>query len=291
MQDDRLQEELNQLQDFKIHIKNRFAVYILNASYVNRYKSVLYHIGRTRKLAFSEKGAGGINDLDIDEFDSIYHQMFVTKENNEGFEEIIAGYRFFVHKNQNTKKLDMERLFKIDAFLSNPENIPAIELGRSYIVPECQKKGNVFYSLFCGLGIIFQLCEDAKYFFGKITFYPNNRNNDKVLDFLSKYHPDNDNEILPKESVSYKKGNFMSELSYKEAYRDVYKDMPEILNIYLKLTSPQYAKVSGTSSNEKFGKGIKETAFRIYIPQVNQFWKKRFLYPFESIKEKLSIEL
>jgi len=294
----KLQTDLLELQKYAVPVNHELEVYILDAETVIQHRSILDEIGRLRKKAFSKKGAGGRQELDIDAFDQSYNQMFVTrKKRTAGFagsvkeKEIVAGYRFYIHRSSRTVQLDMARLFDIGAFLSTAGNVPSVELGRSFIVPEYQKHSTIFYSLFCGLGIIYLLSREIKYYFGKITFYPANSGNHNVLKFLQLYHQDTENIIVPHNPVPVVSAMSFSGMTYKQAYRKISKDMPEILSIYLKLTDPQFAPVSGSAPNEDFEKGIIETAFRIYIPAVKEFWKERFIYPFEEAVRTYPVHL
>lgn len=282
-----LEQELLTLSSHSVQITDNLRVYILPAHMKHWYPAVIHAIGRMRKAAFAEKGAGGENDLDLDPFDDQYHQMFVIKTDTM---EMAAGYRFFIHKESDTCKLDMDRLFNLDRMLSTKSNLPSIELGRSFIIPKYQKNGVVFYSLFSGLGVIVNLIPETKYLFGKITFYPGNEHNGDVLRFLELYHPDQHNLISSRNDVHIPSSMDFTGLSYVKALRRVKDHMPEILKIYLKLTSPEHALVSGTSPNPEFGKGIMETAFRIYYPAIVEFWRKRFIYPCRKASRNIIID-
>lgn len=282
-----LQQELGRISHYSVPIVENLVVYILPAHMKSRFPAIIEDIGRMRKAAFAEKGAGGNSDLDLDPFDEYYHQMFVIKVDTA---EMVAGYRFFVHEQDSLVKLDMDRLFNLDKLLGERENLPAVELGRSFVVPEYQKHGVVFFSLFSGLGIIVDLFPDTKYLFGKITFYPGNKHNGDVLRFMELYHPDKSRTVFSRKDVHIEPLIDFSGLSYIKAFRKVKEYMPEILKIYLKLASPEYAVVSGTSPNPEFGVGIMETAFRINFTKITEFWKKRFVYPYVEASKALDIE-
>lgn len=271
-----LKQELQAIDHLSVDITDNLVVYILPAHMKTEFPAVIEAIGLMRKEAFSEKGAGGTGRLDLDPFDEYYHQMFVMKTNSM---EMVAGYRFFIHRSSDTHSLDMHRLFNMDKLLSVKENLPSIELGRSFIIPKYQKYAAVFYSLFSGLGVIVNLVPDTRYLFGKITFYPGNSHNGEVLRFLELYHHDSSSLVSAKEEVHIPTSLDFTGLSYRKALNKVKDYMPEILKIYLKLTSPHYAVVSGTTPNQEFGEGVMETAFRIYYPEITEFWLNRFVYP------------
>ncbi|NQT59312.1 MAG: GNAT family N-acetyltransferase [Bacteroidetes bacterium] len=281
-----LQQELSVISHHSVSIVENLIVYILPAHMKSRFPAIIEAIGMMRKAAFAEKGAGGRSDLDLDPFDEYYHQMFVIKVDTT---EMVAGYRFFVHEQGPTFKLDMDRLFNLDNLLGKKGSLPAIELGRSFVVPKYQKHGVVFFSLFSGLGVIVDLFPETKYLFGKITFYPGNEHNGDVLRFMELYHPDKSQAVFSREDVHIKPMIDFTDLSYLKAFRKVKDYMPEILKIYLKLASPEHAVVSGTSPNPEFGEGIMETAFRINFSEITDFWKKRFVYPYAEASRLLDI--
>jgi len=282
-----LQQELSIISQHSVSIVDNLVVYILPAYMKSRFPAIIEAIGMMRKAAFAEKGAGGSSDLDLDPFDEYYHQMFVIKIDTF---EMVAGYRFFVHEQGSTVNLDMDRLFNLDNLLGENQNLPAVELGRSFVVPKYQKHGVVFFSLFSGLGIIVDLFPETKYLFGKITFYPGNEHNGDVLRFMELYHPDKKQAVFSRKDVHIKPMIDFTGLSYIEAFKKVSHYMPEILKIYLKLTSPEHAVVSGTSPNPEFGEGIMETAFRINFTEITKFWKKRFVYPYAEASKQLDIQ-
>ncbi len=281
-----LQQELELLSHHAVNIVKNLNVYLLPAYMKPDFPAVIEAIGMMRKEAFSEKGAGGDDELDLDPYDEHYHQMFVIKLDTM---EMVAGYRFFVHDSLATKKLDMNRLFDLDKLLGSEKNLPSIELGRSFIVPRYQKQGTIFFSLFSGLGVIVNIFPETKYLFGKITFYPGNRHNGDVLRFMELYHPDHAQAMVSRNDVHIPSEIDFTGLTYKRAYRKVKDYMPEILKIYLKLASPEYAVVSGTAPNPEFGRGIMETAFRIYYPAITECWLNRFVTPYRLQSSEITI--
>jgi len=283
-----LAEELQQLHASSVRLSERLSVYILSSKRKSSFPAVLHALGTARKLAFAGKGAGGQESIDIDDFDDIYHQMMVVEWDQGRIPEIVGGYRFYFQQYGAVQTLDMERLFNMDEFYRRKENMPAIELGRSFIIPRLQKQSDVFSALLSGLGIILNLCHEAQVFFGKITFYPGNPRNGDVLNFLQTYHGESPRQMYPRQEETLASSLDFSHLSYQAALKQVRGYMPEILRIYLRFTEPQYALVSGAAKNEEFGKGILEAAFRIIIPAIGEIWRKRFLYPFAELQGKRS---
>ncbi len=286
--DQKIRDELHILSSFMVPIDDRLSVCILPNRKKHTVPGIIYELGRQRKKAFGEKGAGGNALIDLDVYDDSYHQMLVLLNTSEKY-EIIAGYRFFIHTPEDRKELDMERLFDMSKFFSKSENLPAIELGRSFIIPKYQKQPSVFSALFSGLGVILQLNRESRFYFGKITFYPSNPHNTQVLQFLKHYHPDTKEDIVPKYEIPVPDNPEMAAMGYRNALKLVRGFMPEILKIYLRTTEPRYAVVSGSSRNDAFGPGIIETAFRISIPNITAFWKHQFYDKLPNVSEHISL--
>ncbi len=278
--------ELQNLADSCVILNDRLSIYILSNKKKQHYPNTVYAIGSARKAAFSVKGAGGGSEVDLDDFDEVYHQMFLVDRSSAGKPEIVGGYRFYCQEPDSIRPLDMNRLFNLEKFYQDPMNMPAIELGRSFITPRFQKQPEVFYALFSGLGVILNLFDAARFFFGKITFYPANPWNGEVMGFLSKYHRDSLEQIIPRNPYIMESSQDTPFDNYTSAFKKVREHMPEILKIYLRFTEPKYALISGASANEDFGEGIVEAAFRIYIPAISDMWLKKFFYASVWVREK-----
>ena len=129
--------------------KGKFAVYVAKAHEIPR---VLRQIGYLREKTFRTVGEGTGRVLDLDTFDEYYWQMFLWNK-EEG--EIVGAYRLGeideITNRFGKKGLYTRTLFKYDdRFLERLT--PGIELGRSFIVPEYQKKHATLSILWKGIG-------------------------------------------------------------------------------------------------------------------------------------------
>ena len=277
------EKQMQNLLSLTVPLSERLSVLILPNRLFRESHAVIEEIGRARKASFSEKGAGGSGKLDLDSFDEVYHHMCVLEKTGSASYDLVGGYRFYMQDEKDVQPLDMDRLYDCSSFYQDSRNMPALELGRSFIIPRAQKQADVFSALFSGLGLILNLCSHAKWFFGKITFYPDNPHNGDVLKFLRQYHGDADHEIMPRKPLEVPGHIDFAGRSYQQALRMVRSWMPEILRIYLRFTEPKYALVSPPAANEAFGPGIFEAAFRIYTPAIGDAWRQKFLKPTEHL--------
>lgn len=265
-------------------------IYIVNA---HNAPNTMQEIGRLRELAFRSSGGGTGNSVDIDEFDireeAFFEQLIVWDPKEK---EILGGYRFI-----DCKKLPLKSNGQVDTptselFKYSKEFIQnylphTIELGRSFIQPKYQSTGNVRKSIFTldnlwdGLGALFNNSQTAKYFFGKVTMYPqyDPALRDMILFFMKKFFPDNNKLVqpYPDKAVNIKPRKAIMKLrldgnNYQNSYRTMSKyirehgsTIPPLFNAYMGLSATM--KMFGTAVNEPFG-NVEETAILITIEDI-----------------------
>ena len=114
--------------------------------------SILREIGRLRELTFRTVGEGTGHALDLDPFDNHYLHLFVW---NEVTKEIVGAYRMGL-TDQILPVLGPRGLYTSTLFRYRPGYLrklgPAIELGRSFIRPEYQRKYQSLMLLWRGIG-------------------------------------------------------------------------------------------------------------------------------------------
>lgn len=123
--------------------------------------SIMNEIGRLRESTFRLVGEGTNKSIDIDEFDLYYHQLFVWDKLEQ---KIVGAYRVGKGKDimmqYGIKGFYIQTLFKI-----NPDFYPvleqSLELGRSFIVADYQKKPMPLFLLW--KGILYFLLKNPEY--------------------------------------------------------------------------------------------------------------------------------
>jgi len=130
---------------------------------------LLLELGRLRELAFREAHEGTGEPYDTDHFDSDYLQLFLWDDENSC---IVGGYRI----GQTDLILPLKRkrgfytstLFRFrTAFLEKLD--PALELGRSFIVPEYQRKFATLSLIWQGIGAFVSRNPRYRYLFGPVS--------------------------------------------------------------------------------------------------------------------------
>lgn len=145
---------------------DEFAVYLARAS---RIPKLMYEIGRQRELTFRKAGEGTLKGLDLDEFDSYYEHLFVWHKPSGG---LVGAYRIGkvdrIVAEYGPRGLYTHSLFRYRAGLL-AELGPALELGRSFIVPEYQRSFSPLLLLWKGIGQIVVREPQYKYLLGPVS--------------------------------------------------------------------------------------------------------------------------
>ena len=139
-------------------------------------------------------------------------------------------------------------------------------------------------NLWDGLGALIVVYPDLKYFFGKVTMYPNfgEEGRNMILYFLHKNFPDPERIIYPIHPLKANMDlNILSKLftggDFKENYkilnthvRNLSRNIPPLVNAYMNLSPTM--RVFGTCINDEFG-DVEETGIMINVGEI--FEEKR----------------
>ncbi|MBM3186406.1 MAG: GNAT family N-acetyltransferase [Bacteroidetes bacterium] len=251
--------------------------------------NVVLEIGRLREVTFRASGGGTGKSMDLDEYDTnehCYKQLVLWSPEDE---EIIGGYRYIKCKDamdgSGTIHLSTTHYFDFsERFVK--EFLPfTIELGRSWVQPNYQPSVNPRKGLFAldniwdGLGALIKFNPEIKYFFGKVTMYPNYNSDcrDFLLHFMHHYFPDKDNLMQPFQPLvqNYDKTYVESQLDgldFKDGFkvlnghvRDKGEFIPPLVNIYMNLSPTM--RTFGTAVNPDFG-NVEETGILVTIADI-----------------------
>ena len=268
--------------------------------------NIMREIGRLRELSFALDGGGTGKDCDIDEFDILpepycFKQLFVWSPEDE---EIVGGYRFIhgsnmLFKDDGTIATPTSELFQYSEDFEKNYLPYTVELGRAFVQPDFQPGNNLrkgMYSLdnlWDGLGAIALEIPETRYFFGKITMYPqmNHRAKDLIRFFLKKHFPDRDGlvwpyEALPIESDLNELNALFAGRNYKEDYqilvrtvRSLDSVVPAMLIAYMNLSPTM--RSFGTAMNDEFG-NTDETGLLVALRDIVPEKKKRYFESYDT---------
>lgn len=265
--------------------------------------NVMREIGRLREIAFRAGGGGTGKECDIDEFDTMTpacQQLIVWDPDAD---LIIGGYRFITGSNikieNGVPRIATSHLFNFaPKFLS--DYLPyTLELGRSFVRLEYQSSKAGAKALFAldnlwdGLGALTVVHPEIKYYFGKVTMYPDYspecRN--MILYFLHKYFPDNEALVTPVKPLETNTDiAAMEKLFVGSDYKEDYKilnttirehglNIPPLVNAYMNLSPTM--KMFGTAINDEFG-DVEESGILITVEDIFQEKKDRHIKTFKG---------
>ena len=287
-----LKRELTPERQLRMTNKSHNEIYVVTAKEA---PNVMKEIGRLREEAFRTAGGGTGKSMDIDEFDTMDHgckQLIVWNPEND---EIIGGYRYLFGKDWKIQPdgqphLATSHMFHFSRKFMREYAPYTVELGRSFVSLDYQNVRQNTKSIFAldnlwdGLGALTVINPDCKYFFGKMTMYPNyiRRGRDMILYFLKKHFDDKENLIIPIkplkiETPEEELRKIFCEDDFKADYRilnhEIRKlgyNIPPLVNAYMNLSPTM--KLFGTAINYGFG-DVEETGILIAVDEI--FEEKR----------------
>lgn len=253
-----------------------FEVY---CSHAKRIPKILQELGRLREISFRAVNEGTNKALDLDEYDLYYKHLFIrdTEANR-----IVGAYRIGhgpeIFHQYGKRGFYIHSLFKIkDEFGDFLKH--AMELGRSFIVPEYQRNPYALFILW--KGILFYLIKnkDLKYIIGPVSISNqyNHVSKSMMTDFIEENFFDQSKAafITPRNRFKYKKTKTEQVLHLKpknmkelesliEEMEPAHFKLPILLKKYLK----QNAQIIGFNVDPKFNNALDGLMY-LNIDQVN----------------------
>lgn len=299
-----LKSELTPAKKLRDTNKSRNEIYVINH---HDSPNVMREIGRLREEAFRDAGGGSGLSMDIDEFDTMenpYQQLIVWDPDSE---KILGGYRYIlgsdIRLDENGQPLlATSHMFHFsEKFIK--EYLPyTIELGRSFVAPEYQSSKAGTKALFAldnlwdGLGALAIQRPSMKYFFGKMTMYPeyNRQARDLIQHFLFKHFKDEENLVTPMDPIRIETDrsymdSILTETEFKSDYkllnaevRRLGENIPPLVNSYMGLSHTM--KTFGGGINHEFSEA-EETCILIAFDEIHEAKKARHIDSF--IDEKV----
>lgn len=150
-----------------------------------RIPCTLQEIGRLREVTFREAGEGTGQAIDLDRYDAHYLHLFLW---NNAKRELVGAYRLGdvprILARFGRKGLYTNSLFRFEpGFLENLG--PAIELGRSFIRPECQRQFTPLLLLWQGIAAHVARRPEYSLFIGAVSV--SNRYSKASRDLIVRY--------------------------------------------------------------------------------------------------------
>ncbi len=186
------------------NLKN-YSVYAVPSA---RIPNVMQEIGRLREITFREVGEGTNRSIDIDEYDLYYYQLFIW-DNEES--KIVGAYRIGpgreIMSQYGIQGFYISTLFVLHEGLSQVLN-ESLELGRSFVVSEYQRKPLPLFMLWKGILYFLLKNPQYRYLIGPASISNNysSVSKDLIIRFITENYSDNDlaSFVLPRNE--YKPG-------------------------------------------------------------------------------------
>jgi putative hemolysin len=199
-------EELKNLNpEFLLFRLKNYAVYCVPTK---RIPNILLEIGRLREITFRQVGEGTNRAIDLDEFDLYYNQMFIWDEETE----MIAGaYRIgkgadIIHQ-YGVRGFYIQSLFKIKDDMQDMLR-QTMELGRSFVVKEYQRKPMPLFLLWKGILYFTLKNPEYRYLMGPVSVSDDYSTTSKemIIKFIMTHHFDWKlaKSITPRNSYKFK---------------------------------------------------------------------------------------
>jgi len=130
---------------------------------------IMNELGRLREITFREVGEGTNQSTDIDEFDLYYNQLIIW--DNEGL-QIVGGYRIGkgndIYSQFGIKGFYTQSLFKMKSGFGDTLK-QSLELGRSFIIKEYQRKPLPLFLLWKGILYLLLKNPEYRYLIGPVS--------------------------------------------------------------------------------------------------------------------------
>ncbi|MDQ4139467.1 MAG: lysophospholipid acyltransferase family protein [Bacteroidota bacterium] len=245
---------------------HQYAVYMARQEEI---PCVMREIGRLRELTFREVGEGTLQETDIDQYDAHYHHLFLFDHQAQ---LVVGAYRLGKGK-EIYRKFGKSGFYLHSLFKMQPEFVPvlkqSIELGRSFIRPEYQKKTLPLLLLWKGISMYLNGKLSYQYILGPVSISNHFSRVSKALivDFITHHFYDAGlaQYIKPRKKFRYRfskhypetllQKNIQSLHSLDDLIAEIepkHMGLPVLLKQYLK----QNARIIGFNIDPKFSNAL-----------------------------------
>lgn len=152
--------------------------------------NVINEIGRLREKTFRSVEEGTGKPLDVDAYDLYYDQLFIW---DGKCEKIVGGYRIGmgqkIMENFGKRGFYLNTLFKFNKKLAPVLN-QSIELGRSFVTEDYQKKAFPLFCLWKGILQVLLSKPEYRYLIGPVTISSaySKLSKNLIIDFIQNNH-------------------------------------------------------------------------------------------------------
>jgi putative hemolysin len=168
--------------------------------------NIYRELTRLREITFREVGEGTGKSADSDKYDAYYHHLFIwDKEALQLVGAYRIGFGKEIYQNYGIKGFYVHSLFKLRSNFA-PYLIQSLELGRSFVTKEYQKKTNSLFMLWKGILYVLLKNPEYRYLIGPVSISNLYAHTSKVLliDFFKNNYGDKDLSKMVKPRLEFK---------------------------------------------------------------------------------------
>lgn len=256
-------KEINSIkQDYTLFKLKNYTAFCVPSKLI---PNILNEIGRLREITFREVGEGTNLSIDIDEFDLYYNQMFIWDEDES---RLVGAYRIGLG-NEIIAQYGVRGFYLHTLFRINDEFKPvlneSLELGRSFVIREYQRKPMPLFLLWKGILYFLLKNPEYRYLIGPVSISNNYStiSKDLIIKFIMRNHLNwkMAQHIKPRNSYKFKSSNPDINILMENMEHDINRldktigdldelnsGLPVLLKKYIKLNS----KIIGFNVDPKF---------------------------------------
>ncbi len=167
---------------------------------------ILTEIGRLREITFRSIGEGTNKSIDLDEYDLYYHHLIIWDRKNK---KIVGAYRLGLG-DEIMERFGPEGFYTSTLFKYKKEFYPilqqGVELGRSFVVPEYQRKPLSLFLLWKGIVYFLLKHNQYRYLIGPVTMSDkfSDLGKNLIVSFFEKFYSDPELKKYVKPRMPYK---------------------------------------------------------------------------------------
>lgn len=220
-----IKEEIANIpEEFKLYESKNYQIYCPCSALI---PNTLREIGRLREVTFRAVGEGTNHAIDLDEYDIYYNQLFIWDTDAE---RIVGAYRIGKGKDimqqYGSDGFYLKSLFKIKKRF-HPILEESLELGRSFIVADYQRKALPLFLLWKGILYMMLKNPEYRYLIGPVSISNDysDLSKEMIIKFIMKYHFDYNLAkcIKPRHKFRFKTKNIDTDIMIEAAQEDINK--------------------------------------------------------------------
>jgi putative hemolysin len=252
-------------EDYTLFSSDQFDVFCTPSTEIPH---IMNELGRLREITFRAVGEGTNHSMDIDEYDLYYNQLFVWDSQEK---RIVGAYRVGKGK-EILRRYGIKGFYLHSLFRMNRRFLPvlrqSLELGRSFIIEEYQRRPMPLFLLWKGILYFMLKHTEYRYLIGPVSISNNFSQFSRglIMQYIREHHYDRKlaRSVRPRTRYSVPGYNVDEEIILdtaddlnkfdrfiKEVEPNDYT-MPILLKRYLKLNG----KIIGFNLDPKFNNAL-----------------------------------